>query len=296
MHPQRLPHAQVQHDLLAAPRDRIPSHVAIEPLHLRALSAAAVTQPAKDLGRLARAKLKGDGGLRLQSCDGAAELEHRFRLLHSLGLVHERLEPGLGGFNLAGHVRELETDDGVVDERLTEGATLVCVFESFLVADARETEALDDDADAFMVEVCHYDWREEELRLALVGDWVWMGRGNGVRIKMELTLEALILLTDKVLYGYLDVFKGDICCSAGPDTLTVHLARRDTAKVTFYEQNANTVHTRTTCPDSGGKVVAPDAVGDPLLLAVDDVVLAVFGQLGFACKVGNVTAGIYIAC
>jgi hypothetical protein len=31
-----------------------------------------------------------------------------------------------------------------------------------------------------------------------------------------------------------------------------------------------------------GEVIAPDTVRDPLLLAVDDVVFAVFGKLGFA--------------
>jgi len=59
---------------------------------------------------------------------------------------------------LSRHVRELEPDDGVVDEFCAEGAALVGVFHAFFVADAREAEALDDYADTFVVKVCHYDW------------------------------------------------------------------------------------------------------------------------------------------
>jgi hypothetical protein len=56
------------------------------------------------------------------------------------------------------HVGQLEPDDGVVDELGAEGAALVGVFHALFVADAGEAEALDDYADAFVVEVCHYDW------------------------------------------------------------------------------------------------------------------------------------------
>jgi hypothetical protein len=65
------------------------------------------------------------------------------------------LEPGVGSFDLACHVRKLESDYGVVDEFLSKGAALVCEFNGFFVADTGEADALDDDADAFVVEVCH---------------------------------------------------------------------------------------------------------------------------------------------
>ena len=45
----------------------------------------------------------------------------------------------------------------MIDEFCAEGAALVSVFYAFFVADAGEAEALDDYADAFVVEVCHYD-------------------------------------------------------------------------------------------------------------------------------------------
>lgn len=45
----------------------------------------------------------------------------------------------------------------MVDEFLAEGTALVCVFYGFFVADAGEADALDDDADALVVEVRHDD-------------------------------------------------------------------------------------------------------------------------------------------
>ena len=52
---------------------------------------------------------------------------------------------------------ELKTDDGVVDEFGAKGAALVSVFNGLFVADAGEADALNDYADPFMVEVCHYN-------------------------------------------------------------------------------------------------------------------------------------------
>jgi hypothetical protein len=72
-------------------------------------------------------------------------------------LVDEGFEPGVGGFDLSCHVRELETDDRVIDELFAEGPAFVGVFYRFFVADAGEAEALDDDADTLVVEVCHDD-------------------------------------------------------------------------------------------------------------------------------------------
>ena len=50
---------------------------------------------------------------------------------------------------------EFQTDDGMVDELLTECTALVCVFDRFFVADAREPDALDDNPNALVVEVGH---------------------------------------------------------------------------------------------------------------------------------------------
>ena len=159
MHPQCLPNAQVKHDLFASTRNRIAPHISVQPLDFSALSASAVTESAKDLRGLSRAEFKGRSRLGLQARDGAAKLEHRFRLVHGLGLVYELLEPGGRSLNLASHVGKLEADDGMVDEWLAKGAAFMGILHGLFVADAGETEALNDDADAFVVEVGHNYYR-----------------------------------------------------------------------------------------------------------------------------------------
>lgn len=52
---------------------------------------------------------------------------------------------------------EFHADYGVIDEFLAECTAFVGVFDGFFVADAGETETLDDDADSFVVEVGHDD-------------------------------------------------------------------------------------------------------------------------------------------
>src|SRR5690606_21353219 len=58
------------------------------------------------------------------------------------------------------------------------------------------------------------------------------------------------------------------------------------------EKHGNTTHAGATGAHGNGKVVGPDAVGNPLLLAVHNEVLAIFGLLGSADKVSNVGARI----
>lgn len=70
---------------------------------------------------------------------------------------------------------ELETNNGVVDEFLAEGAAFVCVLNGFFVADAGEADALDDNSDALVVEVCHDDCSEvSALRLRSGGRWEYL--------------------------------------------------------------------------------------------------------------------------
>lgn len=251
MHPERLPNTQIQHNLLASTRDSISPDIPIQPLDLCSLATTAIAQAAKDLTRFPSAELKRSSALGLQAGNSATELQHGLHLAHSLALEDEVLEPVVRGLDLAGHVGELEADDGVVDEALAEGLALVRVLDGLLVADAREADALDDDADALVVEVGHDH------------------------------LEALVLLADQVLHGHLDVFEGDVRGAAGPDALAVHLARRYAARAALDEQDRDAVHAGPAGAHGGCEVVAPDTVGDPFLLAVDDVVLAVFRKLGF---------------
>ena len=246
---------------LPSARDLIRQRIPIQPLDLPALPTSTVTQPTKDLRRLLRTKLKRRRRLRLQSRNRTTQLQHRFRLIHLFALEHEILKPVVTRFDLPCHVRELQTDDGVVDEFLTECLALRCVFHALFETYSAEAEALDDDADAFVVEVSH---------------------DNG---------KAFVLLAKEIFNGDFDVFEGDVGRATGPDSLAVHAAGRD-AFGAFDEEQRDATHTLSACTDGGGEVVAPDPVGDPLLFAVDDVVLAVFGELGFAGEVCDVTAGV----
>ena len=52
---------------------------------------------------------------------------------------------------------ELEPDDWVLDKLVAKCAAFICVLDRLLEAYARETEALDDYANALVVEVGHND-------------------------------------------------------------------------------------------------------------------------------------------
>lgn len=106
-------------------------------------------------------------------------------------------------------------------------------------------------------------------------------------------LESLVLLADQVFYRNLDVFEGDVGGAAAPYTLAVHLAGRNATKAALDEENGDAVHARAACTDSSCEVVTPDTIGNPLLLTVDNVMLAVFGELSFTCQVCNITTSIY---
>lgn len=261
MHPHALPDAKIKHNLLTTTRDSIGPDIPVQPLDLATLPAAGVAQAAKDLTGLAGAELKGDGGLGLETGDGAAEAQHGLGLVHLLALVDDVLEPVVRGLDLAGHVRELQADDGVLDELLAESAALVGVLDGLLVADTGEAQALDDDADTLVVEVGHDN------------------------------AETLVLLAEQVLDGDLYVLKGDVGGSAGPDSLAVHAAGADTLSA-LNEEQGDTVHALSTCPHGSSEVVSPDTVSDPLLLAVDNVVLAILTELSLASQVGDVATGI----
>ena len=152
MYSHRLSDAEIQHDFLATSWNSVGSHISIKSLnlkkistwvelyvirnlaYLRSLSTTAVTQATKDLASLSSTKLKGHGRLGFQAGNGSTKLQHRFGLVHHLALIDDILEPVVGGLYLASHVRELQADDGMIDEALAKCLSLVGVFDGFLVA------------------------------------------------------------------------------------------------------------------------------------------------------------------
>lgn len=53
----------------------------------------------------------------------------------------------------------------MIDELLAKSTALVRVLDGFFVTDPRKADTLDDDANAFMVEVGHDDWRGNQYTL-----------------------------------------------------------------------------------------------------------------------------------
>lgn len=80
-------------------------------------------------------------------------------------------------------------------------------------------------------------------------------------------LETLVFLANQVLHRHLDVFESNVRGSARPHTLTVHATSADALMCAFDQEDGHAVHAFVAGTDSGGEVVAPDAVGDPFLLA-----------------------------
>merc|ERR1719511_43804 len=101
-------------------------------------------------------------------------------------------------------------------------------------------------------------------------------------------LEAFVLLANQVTLWHVDVVKRDVCGAGRPHSGALHLARREAWHATLDELEAQTPHAWAAGAASNGEVVSEDAVRDPLLLSVQDVVVAL--ELGSAPEVGDVTA------
>jgi hypothetical protein len=65
---------------------------------------------------------------------------------HLAHLEGNLLQGSMGRLNVTSHMRQLVTDDGVVNQTLTEGLSLESVLEGLLQTDAREARGLNDDA------------------------------------------------------------------------------------------------------------------------------------------------------
>lgn len=102
---------------------------------------------------------------------------------------------------------------------------------------------------------------------------------------------ALALLTDQVLHRDLDVVQFDICGARG--NLTLYLQPPHChARIALERAHDHTeaLCARPTRPHGHGCIVGPEAVGDPLFLAVEDVVFAVGRLLSHRGNVGHITA------
>ena len=78
--------------------------------------------------------------------------------MHDVALKDQIFQPAVRGFNLASHVCKLEANDRMVDKLFTESAAFVRIFDRLFVANAGETNALDDYAYPLVIEIGHDDW------------------------------------------------------------------------------------------------------------------------------------------
>jgi len=147
------------------------------------------------------------------------------------------------GLNLPRHMRELHSDNRMVNKSLPKRLSLVCVFHAFVVADACEAGGLDCDSETLVVEVCHDNF------------------------------ETLVFFANEVFHGNLDVFEIDIGCARGPDSLAVHFASGDSGHGAFDEEDRDTTHAGLAGADGDSEVIGPDTVGDPFLCQVNVSIL-----------------------
>merc|ERR1719171_2332143 len=102
-------------------------------------------------------------------------------------------------------------------------------------------------------------------------------------------LEATILLADQIRRWHFDIIESDVSGTAGPDTTAFHLPGGYTRHRLFHEQKTQAFHAvlGRTCSDSVCEIVCKNAVGNPLLLSIDDIVVSIFHCGGLQiCNIG----------
>ena len=188
-----------------------------------------------------------------------AELAVLLLLGHCVHLERDVLEPRLEALALPRHLADLVLDRLVLDEELTEGAPGSRERDGLLDAGPGHPRSLRGEEPPLVVEVVH------DL------------------------LEPVADPADDVLLGHLDVVELDVGGATGPHAHAVHLAGGDPrGGVPLDEQHGEALVRRARRAGSHGdcEVVGVDAVGDPLLVAVDEEVVALV--LGGAREVGDV--------
>mmetsp|Transcript_20160 Transcript_20160/g.35830 ORF Transcript_20160/g.35830 Transcript_20160/m.35830 type:complete len:219 (+) Transcript_20160:509-1165(+) len=160
--------------------------------------------------------------------------------------------------DVASHLCNLPSDHRVLDQCLPEGLALVGELHSLLEADSAEAVRHGTDGKSLVVEVLHD------------------------------VLKALVLLSQQVRLWNLDVVKGDVGGARRPNTGALHLPRLHARHVLLHEEEAQAAHASSARTAGHGEVVSEDAVGDPLLLAVEYVVVSF--ELGGGLQVGHIAA------
>eukprot|EP00391_Amoebophrya_sp_Ameob2_P001669 CAMPEP_0179009466 /NCGR_PEP_ID=MMETSP0795-20121207/16288_1 /TAXON_ID=88552 /ORGANISM="Amoebophrya sp., Strain Ameob2" /LENGTH=230 /DNA_ID=CAMNT_0020704667 /DNA_START=1021 /DNA_END=1710 /DNA_ORIENTATION=+ len=145
----------------------------------------------------------------------------------------------------------------MLDQFFPERLSLVCELDRLLEADPSEAVGHVADQQPLVVEI-----------------------GNDV-------LESLVLLSEQVGAGDFHVVKGNVGGATAPYPTTVHSSCFHSGAA-LDEEHGDAASPWPASADRHGEVVGPDAVRDPLFLAVDNVVVALL--LGLAAEVGDVAS------
>ena len=178
-------------------------------------------------------------------------------VLHPRGLEDEELRRLVAEDHLGEHV----LDELVLPDRLTERLALACVLDRPLEARPDDAARSCSDGEAALVEAVHRD------------------------------LEPLALLADQVLGGHLDVLEEELAGRAGPDAeLVLRLGRREAGRALLQDERRDALVLRGRVRlREDERVVGDGGVGDPVLLAVQDVDVAL--EAGGRLHRGHVRSG-----
>mmetsp|Transcript_21090 Transcript_21090/g.65545 ORF Transcript_21090/g.65545 Transcript_21090/m.65545 type:complete len:216 (+) Transcript_21090:389-1036(+) len=167
-------------------------------------------------------------------------------------MVGELFGEGEQRLALHRHRRDLVTDHLRLDERLAEGVAVAGVLDRFADHLVRGTSALSDHAEPLGVEVLHD------------------------------VAEAVVLLAEQVLLVHAHLVEHDVRRVRRPPPLRLDRLALDALEVHRNDEERHAVHALLGAVGAhrGGAVVGVHAAGDELLLAADDVVVAVLHREG----------------
>ena len=162
-----------------------------------------------------------------------------------LNQPRQLLQKCLRRFDHPSHLDKLRPDNRILNQFLPECLSRTSMSPCILSTHSTQSDGLSRNTSPLCIEIRHDD------------------------------LETVVLFVDQVLHGDAHIIKGDECAPWSTDTRIEHLSGRDTLDFERNNQEWDASCPGSSCPDSCCNVVGPDAVRDPLLAAIDDVVIAV---------------------
>ncbi|GBG26898.1 Protein aardvark [Hondaea fermentalgiana] len=251
----RTANGKVFKDLFRTTGNSSTAYLAVETLDLAPAALAHESAAAENLHSLASTILKGLGGLNFEKSTLRSKTCVRDAAGKSVGNAFKMV---LQGLNLARHFSKLETNDLGVDELLAKSLARHRLVKGLLIALASAHAGAGGNDKAFVVKV------------------------------HRKVSEALALLANEVFHGHLDVVERDLASVVSVVELGLHLADLDARHALLQKQARETAGAVTSSAHEAGPVVGNERARDPLLLAIDNVVIALAS--GCRANVGHIRA------